>query len=1298
MFNRIDFLCLAFILILIAPAWGNSCHQAALGRSCQALIDLDGAQSLPEAEGLAGNPIHTLTGAKLHTDVDLYAHSRWHGLGFYRFYQSHLVESSSLGHQWRHHFDYQLSALPDGQYRLRLPDDRRMTLNGTPSKQGHIRRASKALIWVRPDGQHYHFEQQRLVQISERPQQPPIYLHYTDAHPDALLQRVSAGTQQLHFHYDDRQLLTQIDSPWGPVRFEYDPDQRRLMRVLYPDQRQLMYHYEQHKHPFSLTGVSIQASESSAPHRLRYWAYDPQGRAVYSAQQNHENWVSVSYPTEAGQPIRVHSAAGAQEQFFNDHGKLVAVTGAPCPGCPPVGYQSLSDDQFSVAAPQTPASSQPSNTNQVHTAQYVHSTRHDNSLELALPHHPWQGLTLRYDAQTQQLQQWRTALTGVTTLTHQGKQTFTLGYANGDEHHVQYSAQGRVQSLEQRNAQQRLHTRLHWASTHQLQLDHPNEQLQLRYTPDGKLSRWHSQRDGAVFTDRFHYNDQQKIQRIQLYEGGSLQYTWQGNTVQQIRWHPAGSAQSHLLLQGTDTGYAHFNGSQMHVQYQDGLAHRVMLTQGEQLLYSNERLYTEQQRLRAEITHRPPLSSELSATTEPVTSASVNPSFSVHHRPDTITVPSALRQDYGYNAQHQLVVAKRSDQPQPTYFAWQPDGRLAAHNHITPPTIIRDASGLPQRLETEQQHFTLHYGPGRQVEQVWEVDSKQLLAQYRYNALGQMLRAEYQHEHRHFYYIGHQLQFERRTTPDGTVLEERRYVYANELAIAMLSYRPHQAPELYAIHNDFLGAPFMMTDNTGTVVWSAQIAPFGKAELLINTVDLPLRYPGQYEDPVLGWHHNWYRVYLPEYGHYLEPDPLGPHIHSSPLGYAQQRPRHYVDPMGLALFLFDGATYNMNAGDTGNIMILADIWPDQHEQHYVSGTGTPMYTESSVASSTPPQKQSFSQRLKNSLRVSAQIGAMVAAWPAYKDEPPPDPIGGAINAWDAMFGYTGRERVEKQMENLRSQIAQYQKQGKPLLQVDVLGYSRGAALARHFGNEFLKHTRNGFFSQSDHYGNRYDICLNARFMGLFDTVAQYGVEGYYNDIHYNFEISPAWTWVAHAVAMHDYRWLFPLSLLYPHNADNTIELGFIGTHNDIGGGVQADHTPNEAELATSRIPLQWMAWQAQAIGLQLAPLDDKYLTVPDQGTLNGHGGLWIGGKIKPDDRALENPPPSVTASKPLQPDHPTLGQALRDELEQFITRYPLPESFEDTTNSEAEYGIVDMVGYQAWIHQHYGTDNAPAQD
>ncbi|RLA94897.1 MAG: hypothetical protein DRG83_19210, partial [Deltaproteobacteria bacterium] len=83
---------------------------------------------------------------------------------------------------------------------------------------------------------------------------------------------------------------------------------------------------------------------------------------------------------------------------------------------------------------------------------------------------------------------------------------------------------------------------------------------------------------------------------------------------------------------------------------------------------------------------------------------------------------------------------------------------------------------------------------------------------------------------------------------------------------------PHD--ELYYFHNDHLGTPQRITNQTGTIVWSANYKPFGEAIITTRAISNPFRFPGQYYDQETGLHFNYFRYYEPRIGRYLRGDPL----------------------------------------------------------------------------------------------------------------------------------------------------------------------------------------------------------------------------------------------------------------------------------------------------------------------------------------------------------------------------------------------------------------------------------------
>jgi RHS repeat-associated protein len=103
----------------------------------------------------------------------------------------------------------------------------------------------------------------------------------------------------------------------------------------------------------------------------------------------------------------------------------------------------------------------------------------------------------------------------------------------------------------------------------------------------------------------------------------------------------------------------------------------------------------------------------------------------------------------------------------------------------------------------------------------------------------------------------------------------------------------------YYVHNDQLGAPLAMTDDQADVVWHASYDPYGKASLTVNTVELNVRFPGQYFDQETGLHYNYFRYYDTETGRYLTSDPIGLGGGLNTYVYVEANPVNWVDPYGL---------------------------------------------------------------------------------------------------------------------------------------------------------------------------------------------------------------------------------------------------------------------------------------------------------------------------------------------------------------------------------------------------------------
>ncbi|MFL9814207.1 DUF2235 domain-containing protein [Stutzerimonas sp. VN223-3] len=151
------------------------------------------------------------------------------------------------------------------------------------------------------------------------------------------------------------------------------------------------------------------------------------------------------------------------------------------------------------------------------------------------------------------------------------------------------------------------------------------------------------------------------------------------------------------------------------------------------------------------------------------------------------------------------------------------------------------------------------------------------------------------------------------------------------------------------------------------------------------------------------------------------------------------------------------------------------------------------------------------------------------------------------------------------------------------LEMDIFGFSRGAAAARHFANQVLQRTqgplgalhRQGRLASGPRFDWRRDVTIN--FIGLFDTVAAIGGWDDWADPSdatnggIDLYLAPdAARQVVHLVARDEHRQNFSLNRVSPPHR----EIVLPGAHSDLGGG----YLPQAVErLYLSRPRRNWVS-------------------------------------------------------------------------------------------------------------------------
>lgn len=351
---------------------------------------------------------------------------------------------------------------------------------------------------------------------------------------------------------------------------------------------------------------------------------------------------------------------------------------------------------------------------------------------------------------------------------------------------------------------------------------------------------------------------------------------------------------------------------------------------------------------------------------------------------------------------------------------------------------------------------------------------------------------------------------------------------------------------------------------------------------------LALRLPGQYFDEESGLHYNRARYYSPSEGSYISPDPLGTPDGPNPYAYTAFNPLKYIDPDGLLLFAFDG-TGNDRSDEAAmtNVEKFRRLYNDGNSR-YITGVGT-LHRDGTYGDIVPPGRDM------------------------------------AVNS-------TGVARIDRMKQYFEDEVRNAD--ATSIMQIDIIGFSRGAAQARDFSNLLQKSStsatenrisyktsglvlvsgQNGeyryYYRQTTenretavgpNQGKLLSVSykcqpINFRFMGLWDSVLSTN-----SGRGYKLGIPSTFAHVAHAVALNEYRsdnaagWGWRNSIPGTTNVGGfdlesigrsgtdlddkvRIEMGFLGAHADIGGGFRDDSS-------LSSVALSWMVQQAALAGV-----------------------------------------------------------------------------------------------------------------
>lgn len=227
----------------------------------------------------------------------------------------------------------------------------------------------------------------------------------------------------------------------------------------------------------------------------------------------------------------------------------------------------------------------------------------------------------------------------------------------------------------------------------------------------------------------------------------------------------------------------------------------------------------------------------------------------------------------------------------------------------------------------------------------------------------------------------------------------------------------------------------------------------------------------------------------------------------------------------------------------------------------------------------------------------------------------------------AATGLGADERIGDMYDDLVHTYNGVDGDGKPLPagsdeDIDIIGFSRGAASARDFANEInrlgipdlssARQVKVGS-GQTARYVTVYDNYLvdpqtadtDIRFIGIYDTVGSFGQAGDSEEGHKNLTIPPNAQTIRHAISEDENRDGFPLTSVIDLGNPRDLRIKeqvFEGVHTDVGGGYQDDDS-------LSRDSLYWMTKEAQSVGVPFTNPLTKDLPVGKNGARTEHNEL-----------------------------------------------------------------------------------------
>ncbi|SUD66700.1 type IV secretion protein Rhs [Pseudomonas putida] len=182
-------------------------------------------------------------------------------------------------------------------------------------------------------------------------------------------------------------------------------------------------------------------------------------------------------------------------------------------------------------------------------------------------------------------------------------------------------------------------------------------------------------------------------------------------------------------------------------------------------------------------------------------------------------------------------------------------------------------------------------------------------------------------------------------------------------------------------------------------------------------------------------------------------------------------------------------------------------------------------------------------------------------------------------------GATGRGAQERIDQAYDAIVSFHNKYPDHKVDVNIVGFSRGASQSRALANEFIERGVPKLDGQGQPTGEFLIPPGQAHInkLGIFDTVATDGLANTDTHLGKNLEIGKNVESTTHLVAMNEYRDTFRLTSALRNDDNSRIEeIKFAGAHSQVGGGYKNDI------LAAG--PLAVMYERLQSAGIEMKPM------------------------------------------------------------------------------------------------------------